>query len=238
MLKFCWLALLVGVVVAGCKAEKLGVFVPRGGGDALQPWTVKRDLWRMTDPRIGGRAPGSSGSRRVAQYIADRFESNGLKPVFDGSFRQDLGNNVGEMICGVRQGSGEQAVVVVAMDPGIGILSAIPVAGIISLTATFDAPEAPMHSIYFCVLPAAGGLTGFATKGPVAYQRVLESFTIGTLTGSRIMTESGPTLGPVRTVLLHSGPLPTKMSEDIGQLDYGLVIGRLADVYSRVSAVD
>jgi len=222
----------------GCQAEKLGVFVPRGGGDALQPWTIKRDLWRMTDPRIGGRAPGSSGSRRVAAYIADRFDANGLQPAFDGSYRRDLGRNVGEMICGVRQGSGEQAVVVVAMDPGIGILSAIPVAGLISLASTFDAPEAPMHSVYFCVLPAAGGLTGFATRGPVTYQRVLESFTIGTLTGDRLMQESGPTLGPVRTVLLHSGPLSKDMSEDIGQLDYDLVVGRLAEIYSRVSAVD
>ena len=204
----------------------------------LQPWTVKRDLWRLTDPRIGGRAPGSSGARRVAQYIADRFEANGLKPGFSGSFRQDLGQNIGEMICGVRQGSGDQAVVVIAMDPGIGILSALPVAGLISLASTFDAPDAPMHSMHFCVLPAAGGLTGFATRGPVAYQYVLESFTIGTLTGGRLQDEAGPALGPVRSVLLHSGPLPADMSEDIGQLDYDMVIGRLNEIYSRLSSID
>ena len=232
------LAYVSALLLVGCQAEKLGVYVPRGGSEALEPVKFRRDLWRMTDPRIGGRAPGSSGARRVAKYIATRFESNGLKPVFGDQYRRDLGRNVGEMICGVRQGSGEQAVVVVAMDPGIGILSAIPVAGLLSLAATFDAPTAPMHSIYFCVLPAAGGLTGFATRGPVAYQKVLESFTLGTLTGERLLDETGPALGPVQSKLLHSGQLPVDMSEDIGLLDYQTIIGRLGDVYSRVSAVD
>ena len=51
------------------------------------------------------------------------------------------------------------------------------------------------------------------------YQRVLETFIIGTLSGSSLTEEAGPALG--RTV--HSsahGPLAIDMSDDIGQLDY------------------
>ena len=230
------LALSVGLV--GCDAETLGIHVPRGGRAMLHPSVFKRDLWRMTDPRIGGRVPGSSGARRVASYIADRFESHDLKPVFDGTYRRDLGKNVGEMVCGARQGSGEDAIVVAALDPGIGTLSAIPIAGVLSLVATFDAPEAPMHSIYFCVVPEAGGLTRLATRGPVDYQRGLETFIIGTLSGSSLTEEAGPALGPVQSILLHTGPLAIDMSDDIGQLDYRKLTSAVGEVYSRVSAVD
>jgi len=224
--------------MVSCDAETLGIHVPRGGRDMLHPSVFKRDLWRMTDPRIGGRVPGSSGARRVAKYIAERLESQNLKPVFEGSYRRDLGKNVGEMVCGVRQGSGEDALVVAALDPGIGTLSAIPIAGILSLAATFDAPDAPMHSIYLCVLPEAGGLTRLATRGPVNYQRVLETFIIGTLSGATLKEEAGPALGPVQSVLLHTGPLAIDMTDDIGQLDYRMLTGSVGDVYSRVSSVD
>lgn len=238
MARSAWLCVVLALGLMGCDAETLGIHVPRGGRDMLHPSVFKRDLWRMTDPRIGGRVPGSSGSRRVAQYIAERLESQNLRPVFDGSYRRDLGKNVGEMVCGVRQGSGEDAIVVAALDPGIGTLSAIPIAGMLSLAATFDAPDAPMHSLYFCVLPEAGGLTRLTTRGPVDYQRVLETFIIGTLSGSSLKEEAGPVLGPVQSVLLHTGPLAPDMTDDIGQLDYKKLTSSVGDLYSRVSSVD
>lgn len=238
MVRRAWVLAGVMMATGGCDADTLGIHVPRGGRAMLEPTVFKRDLWRVTDPRIGGRVPGSSGARRVAQYIAERLEFYGLKPVFGGEYRRDLGRNVGEMVCGVRRGSGEDAVVVAALDPGIGTLSAIPIAGILSLVATFDAPEAPMHSVYFCVLPEAGGLTRFATRGPVDYQRVLDTFIIGTLSGPGLKEEPGPVIGPVQSVLLHTGPLPVDMTDDIGQLDYLKLIGSVGDIYSRISSVD
>ena len=235
-----WLNPLLLLVASsmGCDAQRLGVHVPRGGPAMLHPGVFKRDLWRMTDPRIGGRVPGSSGARRVAQFIAERFESHDFKPVFEGKYRQDLGKNVGEMVCGVRRGSGEDAVVVAALDPGIGTLSAIPIAGMLSLAGSLDAQDAPMHSIYLCVLPEAGGLSRVTTRGPVDYQRVLETFILGTLTGPKLMEEPGPALGPVQSILLHTGPLAVDMPDDIGQLDYPKLIDSVGDVYSRVSSVD
>ncbi len=222
----------------GCDAEKLGVHVPRGGRAMLHPSVFKRDLWRMTDPRIGGRVPGSSGGRRVAQYIAERLESQNMRPAFGSRYRLDLGRNVGEMICGVRIGSGGDAIVIIALDPGIGTMSAVPVAGLLSLAATFDSQDAPMHSIYLCVLPEGGGLKRFATLGPVSYQRVLETFIIGTLTGDKLQEEPGASIGPVQSTLLHTGPLDIEISDDIGQLDYRRLTESVASVYSRVSSVD
>ena len=229
--------LLVAALV-GCQAEKLGVSVPRGGAEVLDSALIKHDLWKMTDPRMGGRAPGSSGARRVAQYIAERFERNGLQPVFGDGYRLDLGGSSGEMICGVRKGAWDQAILVAALDPGIGTLSAIPVAGLIGLTETFVAPDAPMHSMYFCVLPEAGGFTGFPTRSPIPSGQLLDAFLIGTLTGDVLSSSSGPLIGPVQSKLLHSGPLSQDIPNDIGQLNYKAIRERVSDVYARVSSVD
>ena len=222
----------------GCQADKVGVAVPRGGTAVLETAVIKHDLWKMTDPRIGGRAPGSSGAHRVAQYIAERFQRNGLEPVFDAGYRQDLGGSAGEMICGVRKGAWDQAILVAALDPGIGTLSAVPVAGLISLTETFVSPEAPMHSLYFCVLPEAGGFAGFPKRSPIPSGQLLDVFLIGTLTGDSLSSSSGPLIGPVQSKLLHSGPLPQDMPSDIGQLNYSIIRDRVSDIYLRVSAVD
>ena len=72
----------------------------------------------------------------------------------------------------------------------------------------------------------------------IAEQRVLETFIIGTLSGSSLTEEAGPALGPVQSILLHTGPLAIDMSDDIGQLDYRKLTSAVGEVYSRVSAVD
>lgn len=222
----------------GCDAASLGVDLPQGGTDSIQPANIKRDLWKLTDPRLGGRVPGSSGARLVAKQIAKRFEYSGLAPAFDGRFRRELGTNVGEMICGVHMGSGDQAVLMLALDPGIGTLSAIPMAAMINVAHAFDTVEAPMHSMYFCVVPESGGLTGFTRTSPVALGQVVEIFIIGTLTGETMVAQTGPVLGPLRTTLLHTGPLDWNVSDDIGQLDYARISEQLDAVYLRVSSVD
>ena len=234
MLKAHWLLLLA----LACDAESLGVEVPRGGPDAMEPATIKRDLWRMTDPRIGGRVPGSSGARRVSQYVAERFQRIGLQPAFKNGYRHDLGSMTGEMVCGVRRGAWDQAILISALDPGIGTLSAIPVAGLISLSSGFVSPDAPMHSLYFCVLPEAGGFAGFPARSPIPSGQLLDAFLIGTLTGDALDESSGPVIGPIQSHLLHSGPLPSDVSQDLGQLNYQKIRARLADIHSRVSSVD
>jgi hypothetical protein len=232
-----WL-LLWALFGTACDAEMLGVRVSKGGAATIDSKTIKRDLWKMTDPRIGGRAPGSSGARRVSQYIADRFESTGLEPAFDGKFRFDMGKLTGEMVCGVRKGAWDQAILLAALDPGIGTLSAVPVAGLLNLASAFHTREAPMYSMVFCVLPEAGGFTGFPSRSPIEVGQLLDAFLMGTLTGASLDSTPGPLIGPIQSQLLHSGPLSPVLSDDIGQLEYDTIRARVADIYLRVSSVD
>ena len=231
-----WMMAIVALV--GCEADRLGVSVPQGGADAIKAEQIKRDLWKMTDPRIGGRIPGTSGARLVARYRAERMEAGGLEPGFGDSYRRDLGKQVGEMVCGVRRGSGDQAILIITLDPGIGTLSVVPSAGLLSLIGTVQRPQAPMHSLYFCSIPEAGALTGFTGRSPVPISSVLEVFLLGTLTGDRLLDEPGPKVGHVQSRLLHSGPLGEGVSDRIGELDYATIRERVADAYSVVSGVD
>jgi len=61
---------------------------------------------------------------------------------------------------------------------------------------------------------------------------------IGTLTGDILNESAGPVIGPIQSHLLHSGPLPKDVSQDLGQLNYQKIRARLADIHSRVSSVD
>ena len=228
--------LLIGAMA--CDAERLGVQVPRGGPGVLQADAIKRDVWKMTDPRIGGRVPGSSGARHVAAHIATRMQENGLSPGFDGLYRRDLGRDVGEMVCGVQRGSGDQAVLIASLDPGIGTLSVVPAAGLISLSKTVQRPQAPMHSMYFCSIPEASGLSGLPARGPVPIASILEVFLIGTLTGPELANDPGPKVGHVQSRLLHSGALSAEVSDRIGEIDYDRIRDRTADVYSVIANVD
>lgn len=232
------MVLLLGLGLTACDAESLGVHVPRGGPSVVLPAAIKRDLWKMTDPRLAGRVPGSSGSRRVAAHLENGMEAAGLSPAFDGEFRHDLGENVGEMVCGVRRGSGDQAVLIAVLDPGIGTMSVVPMAGLLSLAATFEAPQAPMHSLFFCSIPEASGLAGLPGRSPVSMQSILEVFVIGTLTGPKLIEESGPSVAHVQSRMLHSGPLAAHMSVEVGQLDYDRIRDRLVEIHSLVAAVD
>ena len=226
------------VVALACDAEQLGVTVPRGGPDVLRAGAIKRDVWKMTDPRIGGRVPGSAGARHVAAHIAARMQEHGLSPVFDGQYRRDLGEDVGEMVCGVQRGSGDQAVLIASLDPGIGTLSVVPTAGLISLAQTVQRPQAPMHSLYFCSIPEASGLSGLPARSPVPIASILEVFLIGTLTGPALASDPGPKVGHVQSRLLHSGALSAGVSDRIGEIDYERIRDRTADVYSVISNVD
>jgi len=230
--------LLLWLTFMACDAERLDVHVPRGGPSAIDPASIKRDMWKMTDPRLAGRVPGSSGSHRVAAYLEHGMSSAGLSPAFGSEYRRDLGENVGEMVCGVRRGSGDQSVMIAALDPGIGTMSVVPMAGLLSLAATFEAPQAPMHSLFFCSIPEASGLTGLPNRSPVSMQSVLEVFIIGTLTGPTLVEDRGPPVGHVQSRMLHSGPLAAHMTVEVGQLNYETIGDRLVEIHSLIAAVD
>ncbi len=56
----------------------------------IGPEAIRDDMRVLADDRLEGRRPGTSGYDLAARYVADRFESIGLKPLFDGRYFQQV----------------------------------------------------------------------------------------------------------------------------------------------------
>ncbi len=234
-MRFLLSTVLLTLSLLACDAATVGVRLPQGGPDAVQPDELHRLLWTLTDPRLGGRVPGSSGASRVAAEVAKRFQKLHLEPAFGESFRHDLGPARGELVCGIRPGGGQGAVTVAALDPGIGILSAVPIAGLIGLVKAFDGPEERDRAYAFCLLPEAGGLEGYLTWPPTPVDQTARFYILGSLTGPELQASPGPDLAGIHTKILHTGPLASSMGDDMGKVDFEALAVQVKTAYSTVS---
>jgi hypothetical protein len=221
-----------------CEAEQFGVHLPTGGADAITAADLRWDLWRITDPRLGGRAPGSSGSRRVAKRIASRLIEAGFSPGWAGAFRRSAEPDTGELVCGVKRGRTDEAILVAALDPGIGTISAVPIAGLIALSAAFEGPSIPTHSMVFCVLPEAGGLAAYARNPVLELSDTRAYFVLGSLTGGTLLVEDGPLVFGLSPILLHTGPLAARLKDDMDRVRFGAVTARTRVAYSVLRSVE
>jgi hypothetical protein len=226
---------LLPLLLLSCDAEDLGVRLPQGGTDAVDAAEIRQVLWTLTDPRLGGRAPGSSGARRSAEAIAERLEAAHLRPGFAEGYRKDLGMDRGEMVCGVAPGDGGGAQVVLALDPGVGSLSAVPIAGLTALASAFDGPELAAPHV-FCVLPEAGGLDGYAQHPPHPLSRTAGVAILGSLTGTQLQRAPGPEIVGLRTEILHTGPLSKDLGQDMSTVDVAQVATQVRAVYLQLGA--
>ncbi len=68
------------LVAAGCGAGTVGV-------DSAG---IRKDLAALSSDEMEGRAPGTQGGNRAADYVAKRFQEVGLSPGFGESFRQPV----------------------------------------------------------------------------------------------------------------------------------------------------
>jgi len=225
------------LLLLSCDAEDVGVRLPQGGTDAVQAADLRRDLWTFTDPRIGGRAPGSSGARRVAQAVEKRFEQAHLTPAFGTAYHRDLGENKGSMVCGLKAGGGGGGggVAVVALDPGIGALSAVPIAGLTGLAKAFDGPEAPASTHIFCLLPESGGLDGYVSSPPHPLSSTSSMVILGSLTGQDFQSVPGPEIAGIRSEVWHTGPLSSVLGDDMGRVDFEALATQVRAVYLRLT---
>jgi hypothetical protein len=223
------------LLLLACDPEDVGVHLPQGGAEAVLPEDLRRDLWTFTDPRIGGRAPGTSGARRVALAIEKGFSQAHLEPAFSDAYRHDLGEGRGEMVCGTRGGGGGGAVVVVALDPGIGVLSAVPISGLMGVVRAFDAPKPLARPHIFCLLPESGGLDGYLSHPPHPPSTTSKVIILGSLTGQELQASPGPELAGIRSEIWHTGPLDSSLGDDMGRLDYEALAARVRAVYLRLS---
>jgi hypothetical protein len=233
-----WLPALLPLTLAACLAEDIGVALPAGGEAAIQSADLQWDLWRITDPRLGGRVPGSSGARRVAKRIADRMAEASFGPGFATGYRWSQSPDTSDLVCGRKEGASAEAIVVTALDPGFGTLSAVPIAGLLALARAFDTPTLPVHTMVFCVMPEAGGIESYAKNPAAPLESTRAFFIIGSLTGQRIEVESGATVAGIAPVLLHSGPLASRLGDDMGRVRFGGLERRTRVAYSAVSALE
>ena len=142
-------AALLGCILVGCKAESLGVEVPRGGPDAISVEDLQRDAFALQGPG-GSREPGSPGHRAVVGHLGQRLQQMRMVPGFGRDWEMPLAGD-GTLVCGQRDGKGEGSVVVLVRDPADGGASGpIDLAALISLAKAYDTTDRPAATVVLC----------------------------------------------------------------------------------------
>jgi hypothetical protein len=122
---------------------------------------VRNDVDRLASAEMLGRS--GAGARLAAAYIEDQFRALGLEPLFDGGYLQPvlnkdgrpIGNNVGGLVRGTDDASGNEWILVAAHFDHLGVRG-----GQVYPGADDNA------SGVAAMLEAARSLTGLGTRGP------------------------------------------------------------------------
>ena len=233
------LAVLPLVLLVGCKAESLGVDVPKGGPDHLSPEDLQRDTWMFGGPEFKVRTPGTTAARELARRVEGRMAEMHLMPAFGESFHRDYGEG-GWAVCGQRDGQTKQAVVVVALDRGTGAGDgALSLAALISLAKAFDVAESPRNTVVLCALPADGWADHWLDQPPVPPDATAAFFILGPVDGEAISALPGPMVGSISTIRATTGALDLHGTDEdrIERIDYRTVARHLRDVYFWIADV-
>lgn len=222
--------LVVLALAAGCKAETLGVDVPRGGPQAISHEDLQRDVWALEEPALKGRALGTPGGVEALSRASQRFQQMHLLPAFGDSYERP-----GGVLCGLKDGRSGEGVLVAAEDPGSGASGAAAVAALISLAKAFDVPSPPTHTLVLCAWPATGGLDAYLSQPafPLAY--TLAVILLGPLSGE-IRESAADPLGPAPVTRL-AGQAPTE-GDSMDRLDFRALAETVRALHARVVAID
>ena len=229
------------MLLAGCKAESLGVDVPRGGPDAISQEDLSRDLWRLTDAPVADRAPGSNGQQQAAQRVSERLTQMHLLPAFGAADMLSMENG-GRVVCQEKDGRSGKGIVVAGVDRGRGAAAATGVAVVVSLAKTFDVPAPPKHTVVFCAWPEQGGRDAYLAQPALPLDQTLVIFELGALSGDSLSEQKLEVAGPTGTVALtrlqtESADWHGTETDGMERVDFRKLEGRVADLYARVSAV-
>lgn len=201
------------LLIAGltaCKAELLGVELPRGGRDAISQEDLQRDTWMLA--QIPDRGQNADA---VAQALSMRFQQMHTRPAFARSYVDAAGD--ARVICAEKDGQGSGRVLLVAEDPGDSIAAgAAPVAALVSVLKGFDTPAAPARGVVTCALVGPGARERFLAQPPLPLAEA-EIWLVGPL-GEGDAVVQDDTLGehPARRYALGAVPEPDAMES----LDY------------------
>lgn len=148
MRSFVRFAVLLSVCLLGCKAETLGVELPRGGPETISVEDLQRDAFALRGPERS-RMVGSPGHRAATGHFAQRLQQMRMIPGFGREWRAALEGG-GVLVCGQKDGAGAGAVVVLAQDSGEGPSGPVDLAGLISLAKAHDTPARPAATLVLC----------------------------------------------------------------------------------------
>jgi len=160
----------------GCKAESVGVEVPRGGPEAIQMEDLRRDAF-LLEGQKKGRAAGEARPSAGWAALSDRLRQMKTVPAFGRSFRAAADEAV---VCSRKDGRTDGVVLVaVEDDPLQGARSTVGMAMLISLAKAWDTRRPPHRTILFCAWSGVAGWEAFSRSPPVPLDRVERAWLLG-----------------------------------------------------------
>lgn len=227
-------AALAGAVLVGCRAETLGVELPRGGPESVSVEDLQRDAFALRGPE-GSRPVGSPGHRAASGHFAQRLQQMRMVPAFGRGWEAPLAGG-GLLVCGQKDGRGEGAVVVLARDPGDeSATGPVDLAGLISLAKAYDTPARPAATLLVC-----GQFAGLAAATLGAAPPVPEPGRRGpVLVVAGLGSPGTPVPGP-GPALASGGATerwpsePTPPSGPLDAVDYRAVAGQVGALFAEV----
>jgi hypothetical protein len=217
-----------------CKAESLGVDVPKGGVEALSQEDLQRDVFALTQGALDRRA-GQPGQVAAMGTALDRLRQMHTLPGFGEEETRTLPDG-SRLVCTQRDGRSGKAVVVAAEDAGTGASGAAAIAAVISLAKAFDIPAPPVDTLVFCVWPGQAGREAYAAQPAVPLNDTRLLIVLGPLDGSALVEDSVP-VGTAAAVRLQSEPRDWHGTVQDGaeRIDYRKLQQVVATLYVRTT---
>lgn len=206
-----------------CKAESLGVEVPRGGREAVSQEDLSRDTWMFLDGEAGP--------------FESRLQQMHALPAFGSAWRPPTGSGV---VCGLKTGRGGEGVVVGARVAGRGAQGdALPRAVVVSLAKSWDVPEPPPLTLVFCAFEGRAGLDAYAREPAFPLDRTRAVVLVGPLAAGLVEFTDGTPLGTARVVEVGAGNAPGTGAEDDRpeKVDYRVLAEQVRAIHDWVGSV-
>ncbi len=222
MVRRSWLLL---SLLLGCKAESLGVELPRGGRDNISQEDLQRDVWSLE--KIGDRA---ASAEEAASHLQQRFQQMHTRPGFGRSYMSKSPEG-GMVVCAEREGQSSSPVLILAEDPGQGAAAgAVPLAVLISAAKGFDVPGLHEKTAMLCGLIGPGAAEHFLSQPPTPLDGVLSASLIGPVSAAEPQVEAVP-LGEITVQRYTAGEIPDP--DVMESIDYREILTLTLALYDR-----
>lgn len=221
----------------GCRADSLGVVVPRGGPDSISAEDLQRDTISMMGGP-SGRSRGGADARAAASHLAQRFGQMHLVPGYGRAWQVELGEGRA-LVCGRRDGAGDAAVVVLALDHGAGAVGgAAPMAALVSLAKAWDTPKPPPRPVMLCGLFGGSTAELYGQKPPVPLASTASILQLGDLGGPTLSTALSARIDGVLVRVLSTDTDTVRGSAEdrVEAIDYRLLAAQVREIHGHVIA--